>query len=80
MSIAHPPKENHQNGRHTTVDRFINGAKATNVLGDKDVTVSVRIPPGELAKIDELVQSSRVKSSRQAWIMGAIYDKLDGPK
>jgi hypothetical protein len=74
MSLTHPPKQPPQNGR--AVDRFIGGAK-TNGAEPKEITVSVRIPPADLVRIDQLVTSSRVRSSRQAWIMDAIYAKLD---
>jgi hypothetical protein len=79
VSIAHPPKQL-QNGRGQTVDRFIDGAKTAKGSGKKDITAVVRIPPDVLEQIDAQVESSRVKSSRQAWLMGAIYAKLDASK
>lgn len=45
-----------------------------------EIALTVRVPPAVLEQIDQLVRSRRVKIPRHAWLLEAIYAKLDSEK
>jgi len=55
------------------ISRASNGGKAP----EAEIALTVRVPPVVLEQIDQLVRGRRVKIPRHAWLLEAIYAKLD---
>lgn len=75
MAIARAPKAGAKNDGK--VMALISGAPNRNQVAKDEVALTVRVPPDVLEQIDQLVKRRRVKIPRHAWLLEAIYAKLD---
>ena len=76
MPIAKAPKTESSSKERRALElisRAGNGGKAP----EGEIALTVRVPPAVLNQIDELVRARRVKIPRHAWLLEAIYAKLD---
>lgn len=78
MPIARAPKSSPtSNSKDRRTLELIAGASNGGKPPEAEIALTVRVPPAVLVQIDELVRARRVKIPRHAWLLEAIYAKLD---
>lgn len=80
MSIAKAPKATPSGKDNRRALQFISGASNGGKKPEAEIALTVRVPPDVLEQIDQLARAPRIKLSRQAWLLEAIYAKLDSEK
>lgn len=74
MSVSKKPRK----GTSSTLNEFL-GTSSISTPVDKERIYhqSVRIEQKYIDQIDELCQQRRVKTARHAWLLEAIFEKMD---
>jgi hypothetical protein len=78
MPIARAPQTSvRQDDRRADelISRAGNGNRTQPVQAE--IALTVRVSPAVLEQIDQRVRARRVKTPRHAWLLEAIYAKLD---
>lgn len=78
MPVSKKPNNNQVSKQTKSVHDFIvsksNGGRR---CGDEIYFQQVRIAQKYIDQIDQVVQKRRVKTARHAWLLEAIFEKLD---
>ena len=86
MPLTPKPKVEHDQAREAAIEAVINKGLVSQVDrsaeadADKDRQVVLFLPSSLLADVDRLVKVVRPKTSRRAWLVEAIREKVEQEK
>jgi hypothetical protein len=81
MPLTPKPKAEHEQEREAAIEAVINKGLASpadkSAAADQDRQVVLFLPRSLLAEVDRLVKGVRPKTSRRAWLVEAIREKVE---
>jgi len=80
MPLTPKPKAEHDQEREAAIEAVINkglASPADQSAADQDRQVVLFLPSWLLAEVDRLVKGVRPKTSRRAWLVEAIREKVE---